>query len=114
MRQSLFEVYKIVYVLNSFERDMLNHYSLTLDQGIILCILDEHPHCATYIALEMSVQISYVSQHLTKLEKMGFLKREIGNRDIKFALTSKARKLWETIHNGDLLIPVFQIEEINS
>ncbi len=111
MRQSLCELHKIVFLLNNFEREMLCHYSLTLDQGIIFCILDDHPHCATYIALEMSVHTSYVLQLLKKMEKMGLLKREIGNRDIKFALTVKARELWETINSGDLLIPTFHIED---
>lgn len=95
-------------VLHDFEASFLSSYGITLNEGIIMCMLSEGPRNAGEICTDCTLSTSRLSKVLNALEEKGYIQRSIAPKDrrqVKVELTSKGCEKVGIMQQEDILIP---------
>ena len=86
--------------ISEFESDFQKKYNICLNEGTLLCSLNNNKFSSSEIATLLGLTNSNTSKVIKSVEKKGLIKRTIGEQDKRqmyFVLTSKGHKVLETI-----------------
>jgi len=114
MRQNFKELRHVFKTLNELENELRDQFDINLDEGNILCLLNEKPYKAMDIPRHMAITPSVVSRKLIPLVDKKLIESETGKRDareIYFKITNKGKALVEAIQASKINLPVINIEE---
>lgn len=101
------EVYRALY---EFEAKFLTTYGITINEGIILCLLSSGARNAGEICEECSLSTSRLSKVLAMLESKGFVCRSIGvgdRRKVAVSLTEDGAAKVKAMKAEEICIPAF-------
>lgn len=99
------DIYKALF---EFEALFLSTYGITINEGIILCMLSEGSRNAGEICTDCSLSTSRLSKVLGSLEGKGYVIRTIGEKDrrvVIVSLTSKGLDKVTAMKAEDICIP---------
>lgn len=99
------DIYK---ALHEFEASFLKQHGITVNEGIIICMLSNGPLKAGDICADCSLSTSRLSKVLGTLEQKGFVQRTVGENDRRMVfveLTSKGMDKKASMSESDVCIP---------
>lgn len=99
------DLYRSIY---EFEIIFQKTHNLGLNEGMLLCSLDENKYSSNELANILGLSNSNTSKVIKSIEKKGFIERIIGEEDKRqmyFVLTREGMKKLKTIKCSELLIP---------
>lgn len=106
--KTLCKIRDIYRAIAEFEIGFQQKYDLSLNEGMLLCSLNEDRRSSSEIAGLLSLSNSNTSKVIKSVEQKGFVKRIIGKEDKRqmyFTLTESGHKKLETIKCDNLTIP---------
>lgn len=90
----LCKIRRLQRAISEYERELTERYSLTLNEGVLLCALREHGTlCASNMAQMLDLTMSNTSKVIRSVEDKGLLKRELcatDKRQMCFSITDEA------------------------
>lgn len=99
------DIYKALY---EFEASFLQQNQITINEGMILCLLGDGPQKAGVISVECSLSTSRLSKVLANLEGKGYIIRTFGandRRQVMVELTEKGEAKRCAIKQQQVCIP---------
>lgn len=99
------DVYRAIY---EFEIGFQERYDLCLNEGMLLCSLNEKERTSTDLATVLGLTTSNTSKVIKLVEKKGLVERKIGEvdkRQMYFSLTQEGKKRISSIKCNELEIP---------
>lgn len=99
------DIYKALY---EFEANFLGTYGVTINEGIIMCMLMDGAKKAGEICADCSLTASRLSKVLASLESKMYICRSIGNQDrrqIMVELTAEGLQKVTSIKSSQVCIP---------
>lgn len=107
--KTLCKIRSLCRAITAFEKEMERVCHLSLNEGMLLCILsNEKLMTSGEIAEALDLTPSNTSKIIRSLEQKGFLHRDLGNQDKRqmyFSLTDAGTRQLDVIHSDELQIP---------
>ncbi|MRI64047.1 MarR family transcriptional regulator [Ornithobacterium rhinotracheale] len=99
-------IYRAIAV---FESEFHEKYGLSLNEGMLLCLLDNHASLTSgEVAEQLSLTPSNTSKVIRSVEDKKFIQRIIGKEDkrqMNLSITTKGKKQIESLKNQCLELP---------
>ncbi|MDH6357000.1 DNA-binding MarR family transcriptional regulator [Parabacteroides sp. PF5-9] len=99
------DVYRAIY---EFELNFQQSYDLGLNEGMLLCSLNDQRYSSNELAGVLGLSNSNTSKVIKSVEKKKLIKRIVGKddkRQMYFTLTDLGRKKLESIKCAEFVIP---------
>lgn len=94
--------------LLEYENLFTKSVGLSINEGMIICCIDQQNMSATEIACKINLSNSNCSKVLKSVEKKGLIVRCLGaedKRQMYFTLSKKGIEVFENIHNANIPLP---------
>ena len=98
---------KVIY---SFEKELRDQSSLTINEALVLCSLMKDDCSAGHLAQEIGLSPARMSSVLSSLEKRELVIRSLGAMDkrvMDFKISAEGKKLITTLKDKKIKIPDF-------
>lgn len=105
----LCEVRRLQRAIIEYERLLTEHFSLTLNEGMLLCILHQHGKLhASQVAGLLGLTMSNTSKVLRSAEEKELLQRSLcaeDKRQMCFSLTAKGKQTISAVNQSQFELP---------
>lgn len=109
MENQLCKIRDMYRVIQLFEQDFEREYGMSLNEGMLLCILSKTEEASSgYLANELGLTCSNTSKVIKSVEKKGLIRRALGEKDKRqmyFTLSAQGKELLDQVKCSDLKIP---------
>lgn len=106
--KTLCQIRDLYRSIADFEMGFQQTFNMCLNEGMLLCSLNDNKYSSSEIADVLGLSNSNASKVIKQVETKGFIKRIVGKEDKRqmyFALTEAGRKKLEAIKCGEFKIP---------
>ncbi|MDA3901639.1 MAG: MarR family transcriptional regulator [Spirochaetes bacterium] len=106
------KIKRVIREIHSFEKELKESSTLTLNEALVLCTLKESGCSAGYIANELGLSPARMSKVLSVIEKRGLIVRSFDTQDkriMHFEISDEGRTLIEQVKKMDIVVPNFSV-----
>ena len=106
--QKLCKIRDVYRAISEFEIDFQKKFDLCLNEGMLLCSLNENRYSSSQIAETLGLTNSNTSKVIKSVENKGLIKRMLGKEDKRqmyFVITHAGKQKLESIKCEDFSIP---------
>ncbi|HRX16712.1 MAG TPA: MarR family transcriptional regulator [Spirochaetota bacterium] len=110
--QDLCHVKEVMKEIYSFEKELREQSSLTINEALVLCSLLNSDSSAGHLASEIGLSPARMSKVLSSLEKRELVVRSLGVRDkriMEFKISNEGKKLITTLKEKKVKVPDFSV-----
>ena len=106
--QKLCKIRDVYRAISEFEIDFQKKFDLCLNEGMMLCSLNENKYSSSQIAEMLGLTNSNASKVIKSVQNKGLVKRTLGKEDKRqmyFVITPAGKQKLESIKCEDFNIP---------
>lgn len=106
--KTLCKIRDVYRAISEFEVNFQNKYSICLNEGMLLCTLEDNRYSSSQIAERLGLTNSNASKVIKSLENKNLIKRILGEEDKRqmyFVISDKGQKMLNSIKCDEIEIP---------